>query len=65
MSSALFALGRACFRRRGRVVLAWLALVVLLGGLAGAFGKGTSEVYSVPGSESQQTLDDLRGTSTV
>ena len=61
MSSALFALGRACFRRRGRVVLAWLALVVLLGGLAGAFGKGTSEVYSVPGSESQQTLDDLQG----
>ncbi|MDO5710612.1 MAG: hypothetical protein Q4P32_02580, partial [Micrococcales bacterium] len=61
MSPALFALGRACFRHRRRVLLSWIVLVLLLGALAAAFGKGTTEVYSVPGSESQQTLDDLRG----
>lgn len=59
MSPALFALGRACYRHRGRVAITWLVVAVLLGALAGLVGKGTSESYSVPGSESQQTLDDL------
>ena len=59
MSPALFALGRACYRHRGRVALTWLVVALLLGALAGLVGQGTSERYSVPGSESQQTLDDL------
>ncbi|MDO5699054.1 MAG: MMPL family transporter [Dermatophilus congolensis] len=59
MSPALFALGRACYRRPGRVAAAWLIVVVFLAALAGLVGKGTSEVYTVPGSESQQALDDV------
>lgn len=61
MSSALFDLGRTCYERRRIVVAVWLLVLALLGAGAGLFGKGTSENYSVPGSESQQTLDDLQG----
>lgn len=59
MSPALFSLGRACCRHRRRVAVAWLVVSILLGALAGLVAKGTTEVYAVPGSESQQTLDDL------
>ena len=59
MSPALFALGRSCYRRPGRVAAAWLIVAVLLAALAGLVGKGTSEQYTVPGSESQAALDDL------
>lgn len=34
-------------------------IAVFVGALAGLIGEGTREVYTVPGSESQQALDDL------
>lgn len=61
MSSALFDLGRFCYRRGRRVVLLWLAALVVIGGAAGLLGKGTTEIYEIPGSAGQQALDDLQG----
>lgn len=60
VSPALFALGRWCYRRRGTVAITWVVVLLLLGALAGLFAKGTSDEFTVPGSESQATLEDLR-----
>jgi RND superfamily putative drug exporter len=50
-----------CYRRRGTVAIAWVALLVGLGALA-AFGGGSSRTeFSLPGSESQAAVDILRG----
>ncbi len=53
-------LARVTFRRRGRVVLAWLAALAVAAGLAAAFGGEFKADYSAPGSDSsaaQQLLE--------
>ena len=59
MSSLLARLGRASYRRRGLVSAAWLAVlgvvVALLVGLGGSF----DDRFTIPGSESQDALDQL------
>ena len=59
MSSFLARLGRASYRRRGLVSVAWLAVlgvvVALLVGLGGSF----DDRFTIPGSESQDALDRL------
>lgn len=42
-----------------KVVGGWVALLVLLGGLAGAFGGTFVDAFSIPGTESQKALDLL------
>lgn len=59
MSSFLYSLGRATYRHRRAVLAAWLAALVLLGGLALAVSGSFDEKFSVPGTESQTALDSL------
>ena len=62
MSSALYSLGRWAARSRAKVFVGWLALLVLLGGLAALFGDGMDDGVSIPGTESQEALDTLEAT---
>lgn len=62
MSIALYRLGRACYRHKWTVLLATLALLAVLGALAVTVGTGTQNSFSVPGTESQRTLDSVRET---
>jgi RND superfamily putative drug exporter len=59
VSSFLYGLGRAAFRRRLAVLLAWVAALVLLGGVATAVSGAFDENFSLPGTESQTALDSL------
>jgi len=62
MSSFLYGLGRSAYRHRLRVVLAWLAALVVLGGVSAVVSKGFDENFSLPGTESQTALDSLKRT---
>jgi RND superfamily putative drug exporter len=55
----LRALARSCFRHRRLVIAAWLAALVALVGLSRAAGGTFEDVFRLPGSESQATLDLL------
>ena len=59
MSSFLYGLGRTAFRRRLRVLLAWLATLVVVGGLALVVSDEFDESFTLPGTESQVALDAL------
>lgn len=57
MATFLYRLGRLSYRRRGRVLAAWV-LVLALAGLGAATLSGPmSNTFSVPGTESQAALD--------
>ncbi|MEV6975101.1 MMPL family transporter [Kitasatospora sp. NPDC093806] len=62
MATYLYRLGRLCFRRRRTVLAVWLALLIAVGGAAGAFAGKTSDEFKVPGTEAQATLDRIQGT---
>lgn len=62
MSTYLYALGRAAYRHRRRVLLIWLAVLVLTVGAAAGIGGKFDENFSVPGTESQLALDSLNRT---
>ena len=54
-------IARFCFRRRGVVVLAWLAALVVLGGATGAAGGGKFKTeFKLPSSESKRGFDILK-----
>ncbi|RLP12723.1 MMPL family transporter [Propionibacterium australiense] len=59
MSSHLYRLGRAAFRRRRIVVLAWLLVLVAGFTLMGTLSKGTDDTVRIPGASSQSALDTL------
>ncbi|WP_349827045.1 MMPL family transporter [Brevibacterium litoralis] len=59
MSSFLYELGRTAFRRRWTFVGAWLAVLVLLGALAGLLMKPFDDNFTIPGSEGQEAMDQL------
>jgi putative drug exporter of the RND superfamily len=59
MSSSLFRLGRRLARHAGKVVVAWLLVLGVTGGLAAALGGQLSDEVTIPGTESQQGLDVL------
>ncbi len=59
MSSYLFRLGRRIAGSAGKVVVAWLVVLGVAGGLAAAFGGQLSDEITIPGTESQQGLDVL------
>ena len=62
MSSILYGLGRASFRRRGVVLIAWLIVLLGIGGSAAAFSQPFEDSFQLPGTESQQGLDMLSNT---
>ncbi|MFV0374907.1 MMPL family transporter [Microbacterium sp.] len=59
MSTLLSTLGRWSYRHPWRVVIAWLLLLVLAGGGALLFMKGTDNTFSIPGTEAQEGIQML------
>ena len=59
MSSALYSLGQWSVRRRRLVVILWLALLVVLGASAKVMQQGLTDVFTIPGTQSQQAADSL------
>lgn len=62
VSSFLYRLGRAAFLHRVRVILVWLAILVVVGLGAAGLGKSFDNSFSLPGTSSQQALDQLNRT---
>ncbi|GAB3141863.1 MMPL family transporter [Micromonospora sonneratiae] len=60
MASLLYRLGRACFRRRGVVIGAWTLILAAVIGLFATLGGEFDDQFTIPGSQSQQALDELR-----
>jgi uncharacterized membrane protein YdfJ with MMPL/SSD domain len=60
MARFLYRAGRWAAARRGRVVLAWLVLLLVAGGLGGALHGQLSSVFTVPGTESQNAQNLLQ-----
>nr|WP_243848854.1 MMPL family transporter [Lysinibacter cavernae] len=58
----LYSLGRWAYRSRRLVLSLWIAALVVLGGSALAFNQGTDDAFSIPGTESQEALNDLSHT---
>jgi RND superfamily putative drug exporter len=59
MSAMLERLADLCYRRRWRVVLIWIALLVIVSGLAGAIGGEFNTDFSAPSSDSTSAFDLL------
>jgi RND superfamily putative drug exporter len=59
MSKILYRLGHWSVRHRRAVLGAWLAVLIGVGALSGAFGGATSDAFSIPGTESQKAMDLL------
>ncbi|TLF97839.1 MMPL family transporter [Nocardia cyriacigeorgica] len=57
MSVLLYRLGIGSFRRRGLVVVVWLAVIAGAIGAAAALSGPTSDTFTVPGTESQRAID--------
>ncbi|WP_406202642.1 MMPL family transporter [Kitasatospora sp. NBC_01560] len=62
MATYLYRLGRYCYRRRRAVLAVWIAVLITVGGAAGAFAGKTSDEFKVPGTEAQATLDRIKDT---
>ncbi|MCI2266103.1 MMPL family transporter [Sediminivirga luteola] len=62
MSSFLYRLGRRCFRYRKTVLASWVLVLAIVGAVAGLFSKGFDNTFTLPGSPSQEALDDLNRT---
>src|SRR6201989_742682 len=60
MARLLYALGRGGGVPRGRVLLSWLLLLVVVGGLGVALHGQLSSVFTVPGTESQNAQNLLQ-----
>jgi RND superfamily putative drug exporter len=62
VSSLLYRLGRTVYRARRRVALLWLVVVVAAGAGAGLLNQGTSDAFSIPGTEAGDALHQLART---
>ncbi|MDF1487496.1 MMPL family transporter [Tessaracoccus caeni] len=62
VSASLYALGRWCYRNRGRVVAIWLALLVVLGGLGATLRGSFDDAFEIPGSSSSEAFRRLHMT---
>jgi RND superfamily putative drug exporter len=63
MSSLLARLGRASYRHRGAVSVAWLAILGAVVALLLTLGSSFDDEFTIPGSESQEALDSLDAAS--
>ncbi|KGH48416.1 hypothetical protein IN07_01755 [Modestobacter caceresii] len=59
MSTLLYRIGRAAYRRRGLFSVAWLAVLGLVVTLFLTIGGEFDDEFTIPGSESQAALDRL------
>src|SRR5690606_9361881 len=59
VSSSLYRLGRLMASLRWKVVAVWVALLVILGGLAVGLGGTFSSDIEIPGTEGQRGIDAL------
>ncbi|MGY1551157.1 MMPL family transporter [Microbacterium sp. A588] len=59
MSTLLSSLGRWSFRHPWRVLVAWLLILAAAGGGALVLNQGTDNSFSIPGTESQDGLEQL------
>ncbi|GAB2932354.1 MMPL family transporter [Micromonospora polyrhachis] len=60
MATLLYRLGRASFRRRKLVLVLWLAALAALGTAALTFMGPTASNFTMPGTESQRAIDQLK-----
>ena len=60
MASFLYRLGALAYRRRWAVLGIWAVILLLIGVGAGAFMGKLSNTFSIPGTETQRTLDRLK-----
>lgn len=60
MASFLYRVGRYAFENRRRVLAAWLLVLIVVGGLAGAFAKSANAQLSIPGVESVTATELLQ-----
>ncbi|MPR00403.1 MMPL family transporter [Modestobacter sp. I12A-02628] len=63
MSTLLYRLGRAAYHRRRLVSAVWVAVVGLVVALLLTVGSQSDDAFTIPGSESQTALDQLREAS--
>src|SRR4029450_961682 len=61
MTRRLARLADIAFRRRGRMVLAWIAATVVIIGVGSALAGEYNADYTTPGSESKATSDLTEG----
>ena len=57
MATYLYRIGKFAYRRKGVVLTAWLALMVLVGVGAATLSGPTSESFSIPGTPAQNAQD--------
>lgn len=62
MSPMLYALGRWCYQHAKRVLLIWLAMLAVVGGLGVGLRGNFDDAFSIPSSQSQDALNKLRMT---
>ncbi|MCF2129487.1 MMPL family transporter [Strepomyces sp. STD 3.1] len=62
MAVLLHRLGRSAYKYRSLVLSLWLGVLAALVTCVAVFGGTTDDRFSVPGTESQRALDDLRTT---
>ena len=62
MSTLLATLGRWSYRHGWRVLIAWVVVLLAAGGGALAFNQGTDNSFSIPGTESEEGLEQLSRT---
>ncbi|GAA2506857.1 MMPL family transporter [Winogradskya humida] len=60
MATLLYRLGRFSFRRRRMVAAVWVLVLAALAAGALTLGGRTVDTFTIPGTESQRALDDLR-----
>ncbi|MBB5873763.1 RND superfamily putative drug exporter [Allocatelliglobosispora scoriae] len=60
MATLLYRIGSFSFRRRWLVTSVWVLLLALLGVGAATMSGKTSNEFSIPGTEAQQAIDQLR-----
>ncbi|GAA0941334.1 MMPL family transporter [Actinocorallia libanotica] len=60
MSSFLYGLGRWAARRWALVAAVWLAVLAVAGGAALVLQKGLDDTFTIPGSQSQAALTQLK-----
>ncbi|MDQ0092688.1 MMPL family transporter [Paeniglutamicibacter psychrophenolicus] len=60
MASFLYRLGALAYRRRWAVVGIWAVLLLAIGLCAGAFMGKLSNTFTIPGTETQRTLDRMK-----
>jgi RND superfamily putative drug exporter len=62
LATLLQRLATVAFRRRRTFVAAWLAVIVVVLGCYAAFGSAIDSQFTIPGSSSQNALDELQRT---